>query len=498
MGVSRGLRCESLSGRTVRASLILLLTSVMAGSAVAGERWMLVYYRQIGNQVNGGGLTVENHLFREDGSPGASVGVTNQFNLSTAIWGQSTADGWHRIEPSTQGFRDVRIYDPPVPTDQTPNFYSYNPAGQFVTNYSFETHWLYLSDDTNITPHPTNPVYHYDLVDGINSSTFNEPPGTNSDSFSLTSWSDHIYQTFVVPDGINTLISCKAWGVNTVNYQYVASIHADNGGPIHTWPQVGPTATSRHHSPIDFVPVIAHWPLNAVQVTPGQRYALKVRPLGGGGFNSYAVNSDNYPDGHLWLENTPVTDRDLIAVVVGLSVGSASIIQNPTSIAHTITEGDALPVENFTVANGEPSTTLSYTLSETASWLSVSPTQGTSTGPATSHTITYDVASLDAGVYAAPITISGNATNSPQTLTVTLTVENSQFAKPDQDLDGDVDITDFGWFQNCLSGVGIAQNAPECFKARLDGDQDVDDGDLAIFMGCLSGADVPADPACDN
>lgn len=66
----------------------------------------------------------------------------------------------------------------------------------------------------------------------------------------------------------------------------------------------------------------------------------------------------------------------------------------------------------------------------------------------------------------------------------------------DMDHDGDVDQTDFGLFQNCLSGTAIPQTDPACLDARLDGDTDVDTDDVAAFVGCASGMNVPADPYC--
>ncbi len=66
----------------------------------------------------------------------------------------------------------------------------------------------------------------------------------------------------------------------------------------------------------------------------------------------------------------------------------------------------------------------------------------------------------------------------------------------DLDHDSDVDMTDFGRFQTCLSGFAVAQNDPDCAGARLDNDSDVDPQDLALFTGCMSGANVPADPDC--
>lgn len=66
----------------------------------------------------------------------------------------------------------------------------------------------------------------------------------------------------------------------------------------------------------------------------------------------------------------------------------------------------------------------------------------------------------------------------------------------DQDLDGDVDQTDFGFFQACMTGPAIAQLDPACAWARLDVDADVDLNDFWIFQHCLGKAGLPADPGC--
>lgn len=72
------------------------------------------------------------------------------------------------------------------------------------------------------------------------------------------------------------------------------------------------------------------------------------------------------------------------------------------------------------------------------------------------------------------------------------------YAPADFDLDGDVDLVDFGRFQRCMTGRSLPQDDPDCQMARLDPDDDVDQDDLAIFLGCMSGANVPADPYCAN
>lgn len=491
-------RSWSTSAHCVRlASLAAVLTLSLAPNVQAGPRWMLVYYRQIGNHVNGGAFTVENHLFREDGTKGAGIGVTNQFNLGFPVWGQTNADGWNRIDPDTSAYRDVRIYQPPVPTDQTPNFYHYNPNHAFG-RYSFETHWMYVNDDALVTAYPTMPVYHYDLVAGINNSQYVEPPGAESDAFSLALWTQPVYQTFVVPQGINRIVSCKSWTVAQRQHRTVCSIHQDNGGALASWPQVGPAKTSRLHHDSEFMPVVTNWALQDVPVTPGQRYALKIRPEDNQGFNVYATSNDNYPGGSMTLNDFAVPHRDLCAVVVGVRYGTIeqpTIARNPVSFTRQINIGESLADDTFTVRNSGTGT-LTYAVTDNASWLSVNPSNGTSSGETDTLTIDYLTAGLGEGLHNATVTITATgATNTPQTIAVNLTVL-SPFAPVDHDEDGDVDMEDFGWFQRCYTGSGIAQTDPGCAKARLDDDDDVDLGDFGRFQLCLTGANRPAEPDC--
>ena len=65
----------------------------------------------------------------------------------------------------------------------------------------------------------------------------------------------------------------------------------------------------------------------------------------------------------------------------------------------------------------------------------------------------------------------------------------------DFDLDSDVDQADYGVFQQCISGIGVAVSQA-CKIADLDGDNDVDNSDFGIFQACMSGANMPYDPTC--
>ncbi|MGQ9652015.1 MAG: carboxypeptidase regulatory-like domain-containing protein [Phycisphaerae bacterium] len=70
------------------------------------------------------------------------------------------------------------------------------------------------------------------------------------------------------------------------------------------------------------------------------------------------------------------------------------------------------------------------------------------------------------------------------------------FGPADFDHDGDVDQTDFGFFQSCFSGAFTLQEEEACSPALLDADHDVDVDDFTVFRRCLSGPDVSADSHC--
>ena len=91
-----------------------------------------------------------------------------------------------------------------------------------------------------------------------------------------------------------------------------------------------------------------------------------------------------------------------------------------TSMAFTATQGGANPAaQTFDVTNTGGGS-LSYTATESASWLTVSPASGAA--PA-ALTATASIAGLAPGTYTAPITITAaGATGSPKTVDVTLTV----------------------------------------------------------------------------
>ena len=183
------------------------------------------------------------------------------------------------------------------------------------------------------------------------------------------------------------------------------------------------------------------------------------------------------------------TDEDALA---GLT---PQIELSRGTIEQTMFIGDAVPDDGFSVSNCGTGT-LHYSITEDSDWLTVSPTGGDCSSETDPIVLSYAMDGWTAGTYSAAVTVScGAASNSPQTVTVNLTIAT---VSPDLDGDGDVDQADFGLFQTCYTGSGIAQNDPACLKARLDDDDDVDVDDFAIFQVCLSGAGCGADRTCDD
>ncbi len=114
-----------------------------------------------------------------------------------------------------------------------------------------------------------------------------------------------------------------------------------------------------------------------------------------------------------------------------------TISLNPSSLTYTATQGGTNPA-NQTVALTNAGGVVSWTVSDSASWMSVSPASGSSSSTLTA---TVDTTGLAAGTYNGTITVS--ATGSPsKTLAATLTVSapttSSATLTWDPNTDGDL------------------------------------------------------------
>ncbi len=228
-----------------------------------------------------------------------------------------------------------------------------------------------------------------------------------------------------------------------------------------------------------------------VPLVPGRTYYIEF--TNSVGFNPYVMDSDRFDEGMAVQNGVTRPDIDLNMTILEYTEETMppTILRQPASFSHTITLGESVLDEVFTVRNTGGGT-LNYTITDNVSWLAVSPSAGTSTGEADPITVSYDLRSLPPGSYSATITIADPAgTNSPQEITVSLVI---RLHPVDLDTDGDVDLSDFGLFQLCYNGPNRSPTANCSVDADLDDDGDVDLTDFGQFQGCYNGPNRP--PAC--
>ena len=99
-----------------------------------------------------------------------------------------------------------------------------------------------------------------------------------------------------------------------------------------------------------------------------------------------------------------------------------TISLSTSALSTSCSDGTNASSQTFGVENTGGGT-LSYSITDDASWLSCTPSSGTSTGEQDSITVNYSTSGLAAGSYSGTITVTdANANNSPQTISVSLTV----------------------------------------------------------------------------
>jgi hypothetical protein len=101
---------------------------------------------------------------------------------------------------------------------------------------------------------------------------------------------------------------------------------------------------------------------------------------------------------------------------------SPAISRSPASLSASCNQGSNASNQSFQVANSGGGT-LSYSITDDASWLSCSPASGSSTGESDTIKVSFRTSKLAVRTYSATITITApGASNSPQNIPVSLTV----------------------------------------------------------------------------
>ena len=123
-----------------------------------------------------------------------------------------------------------------------------------------------------------------------------------------------------------------------------------------------------------------------------------------------------------WAAQATYSDGPVSGYAVG-STGAPStptLSVSPTSLAFSATVGQGNPAAKTVTVSNTGGGSLTFTASDDASWLSVSPASGSQGQDVTA---TINIAGLSAGTYSANVTIdAGSASGSPKVVPVTLTV----------------------------------------------------------------------------
>jgi hypothetical protein len=107
----------------------------------------------------------------------------------------------------------------------------------------------------------------------------------------------------------------------------------------------------------------------------------------------------------------------------GTTTVTPSIMLNPTSLNFSGVAGGPQPLAKPITLSNPTGGTLTWTLMETASWLVLNATSGTTTTETDSISASVSTTGLAAGSYSTMITVSASgSSNAPQTIPITLTV----------------------------------------------------------------------------
>ena len=107
----------------------------------------------------------------------------------------------------------------------------------------------------------------------------------------------------------------------------------------------------------------------------------------------------------------------------GTTTVTPSIMLNPTSLNFSGVAGGPQPLAKPITLSNPTGGTLTWTLTETASWLALNVASGTTTTETNSISASVSTTGLVAGSYSTMITvIASGSSNSPQTIPITLTV----------------------------------------------------------------------------
>jgi YbbR domain-containing protein len=155
--------------------------------------------------------------------------------------------------------------------------------------------------------------------------------------------------------------------------------------------------------------------------------SVNVAGLTPGTYSSNVVIATETFKGRLSKTFIPVS----LTVTSTGAIITPSIQLSPTALSFSGIAGGTNPGGQVLALSNPTGGTLTWSLSDNATWLTLSTTTGTTTTETDSITAMVNLTGLAAGTYSAAVTVSASgATNSPQVIPVTLTVSAATTSAP--------------------------------------------------------------------
>ncbi len=222
-----------------------------------------------------------------------------------------------------------------------------------------------------------------DTMDVVGEST--SPRTNNYEAFIWTSSGGMV----ALGDLSGGLFDSRAYGINN-SRQVVGTGNSASGQQAFLWDSVNGMVS-----------------LNSLILAASGWQLLEARDINNNGqIVGWGINPSGGTEAYL-LTPAPV------APLIGFS---------PASLSFTGGAGGANPASQSLSISNIQLGTLDWVVSPSANWLSLAPTSGQQSGTVT---VSVNIAGLAVGTYATNVQITGNATNSPQSVPVTLTILNA-------------------------------------------------------------------------
>jgi len=149
--------------------------------------------------------------------------------------------------------------------------------------------------------------------------------------------------------------------------------------------------------------------------TPGYLYPIPLEyPFSNYSSGASASSGQSYisPEGSSWQDVTSLYAKTNVCLkaFTAPSSGSSEVSITPTQFVFQGIEGDSNPPPQTLSIQNTGGGTLRWQVSESASWLSLSPLNGSSTGEVDQVTVSANTSGLGAGTYGATITVKNSDT----------------------------------------------------------------------------------------